>query len=173
MAANSPMSPKIFKLHHPVEGSISNLSKMVPPPDYGPMLLLQKSSHPYFLPLVECTVICLPHRFGKLREEEFGLLHTDWQLAFCTTQFWGIITPIICIIIVVGNLRQWGQLPNPCDICDWRFHWRLEWFHWEANRGSPMCASRRSRWRIRGERYWPIDSIGFQQSWRHSRCHWK
>jgi len=41
------------------------------------MLLLQEPSHPYFLPVVERTIVGLPHLFGKLRHGEFGLLQAD------------------------------------------------------------------------------------------------
>jgi hypothetical protein len=42
------------------------LFQIVLPPDNRPMLLLQRPCHPYFLPLVECTLLGLPHPFGKL-----------------------------------------------------------------------------------------------------------
>ena len=60
-----------------VHGSISHLFRTVLSPDNGPMLLLQKPSHPYFLPVVEGTKVGLPHHFGKLLQGEFCLLQAD------------------------------------------------------------------------------------------------
>ena len=54
--------------------------------DNGPMLPLETPSHPYFLPLVECTKVGLPHSFGKLLQGEFRLLQADWGFAFNPTQ---------------------------------------------------------------------------------------
>jgi len=85
------------------------------PPDNGPMLLRQKPSHPYFLPLVEFIKVGLRHPLGKLLQGEFVLLQADWWVAFSTAQVRGIITHIICIVIIVGNLQQWGYVDNPCD----------------------------------------------------------
>ena len=99
---------KICNQHLPAQGSIANLFQSVLPPDYGKMLFLKEPSHPYFLPLVERTIVGLPHPFGKLLQGEFGLLQADWQFAFCTAQVRRIIAPIISIIIVVEHLRQWG-----------------------------------------------------------------
>jgi len=48
------------------------------------MLLLEKPRHPYFLLLVECTVVGLPHPFGKLLQGELCLLQANWGFAFCT-----------------------------------------------------------------------------------------
>jgi len=70
------------------------------------MLFLEEPSHPYFLPLVERTMVGLPHPFGKLLEGEFGLLQADWGLTLCTAQVRRIVARIICITFVVGNLRQ-------------------------------------------------------------------
>jgi len=50
----------------PVLRSISKLFQTVLSRDNGPMLLLQKPSHPYVLPLVKWTKVGLPHPFGKL-----------------------------------------------------------------------------------------------------------
>jgi len=50
------------------------------------MLLLPKRSHPYFLPLVECTKVGLPHPFAKLLQGEFRLLKADWGFAFGPAQ---------------------------------------------------------------------------------------
>ena len=78
---------------------------MVLPPENGLMLILNPS-HPYFLPLAECTVVGLPHSVGKLLQQEFGLLEGDSQFAFSTARVQHIIDNLICIIIVVRNLQQ-------------------------------------------------------------------
>jgi len=70
----------------PVQGSVSKLFRMVLPLDNGLMLLLHIPSHPFFLPLVERTVVGLSHPFGKLLEGEFSLLQADWGFAHCTAQ---------------------------------------------------------------------------------------
>jgi len=136
------------------------------------MLLLQKPSHPYFVPLVECTVLDLPQPFGKLLQGEFSLLQADWQFAFCMAQVRRIVAFFICIIIVLGNLGHWRQVRNPGDMSVSLFRTRLESFRWEATRGSPTCAGSRSRLSSRAARCWPIDWMVFRQSWRHSRCTW-
>jgi len=155
--------------HLQMQGSISNLIQMVLPPDTGPMLLLQKPSYRYFLPLVEYTIVGLPYPFGKLLHREFHLLQADWGFAFCTAQVQQIVALIICIIIAVGHLRQWRQLYNHCDIWFPQFLRRLESFCWEANQGYSRCARKWFRWWIRARRYWPIDWMVFRRSWRHSR----
>jgi hypothetical protein len=50
------------------------------------MLLLEKRSHLYFLPLVEGTKVGLPHPFGKLLQGEFRLLQANWGFAFGPAQ---------------------------------------------------------------------------------------
>jgi len=137
------------------------------------MLFLEEPSHPYFLPLVERTIVGLPHPFGKLLQGEFGLLQADWGFTLCTAQVRRIVALIICIIFVVGNLRQWCQVRNPGDIWFPRLRRRQESFRWEANGRSPRCAGRRSRGRSRAGRCWPIDWIVSRRSWRHSRCTWR
>jgi len=117
------------------------------------MLFPKEPSHPYFLPLVERTIVGLPHPFGKLFQGvEFSLLRADWGFTLCTTQVRRIVALIICITFFIGNLRQWGHVHNPSDIC---FLWFRRWqesFRWEANGRSPRCAGRRSRWRSRAGR---------------------
>ena len=71
------MSPYNLNRRLTKQGIISNLFQTVLPRDNGPMLLLQKPSHPYFLPLVERTVVGLPQSFGKLLQGEFWLLQAD------------------------------------------------------------------------------------------------
>jgi len=73
-------------------------------PDNGPMLPLEKPSHPYFLPLVECTKVGLPHPFDKLLQGEFRLLQADWGFTFSPAQARRIIALIICIEFVIRNL---------------------------------------------------------------------
>ena len=124
-------------------------------------------------PLLTLTILGLPHRFGKLLQGAFGLLHADWGCTICTAQVQRIVALIICIILVVGNLRQWGQVRNPCDICFLWYRGRQESYHWEAIGRSPRCAGRRSRWRSRAGRCWPIDWIVSWRSWRHSQCTWR
>jgi len=50
------------------------------------MLFLEEPSHPYFLLLVERTIVGLPHSFGKLLQGEFGLFQADWGFTLCTAQ---------------------------------------------------------------------------------------
>jgi len=136
-----------------MQGSIPNLLQTIQPPDNGPMLLLQNLGHPFFLPLVKCTIVGLPHLFGKWIHGEFCLLQADWWFALCTAQVEGIISLVIWIIIVVGNHQQWGHMHNPCDICVLRFLCRLHSFCWEANWRSSSSGRRKSTWRIRARRY--------------------
>jgi len=77
---------KISDRRLPVQGSIPNFFQPVLPLDNGPMHLLEKPCHPYFLPLVECTVVGLPHSFGKLLQGELHLLQANWGFAFCAAQ---------------------------------------------------------------------------------------
>jgi len=163
----------ICDLRLPVQGSSPQLFQSVLPPDYGPMLFLEAPSHPYFLPLVENTIVGLPHPFGKLLQGEFCLLQADWGFTRCTAQVRRIVVLIICIKIVIGNLGQRGQVHYPCDSCFLRFRRRQEWFHWEADGRSRMCARRRCRWRSRAGRCWPMNWIVSRRSWRHSWCTWR
>jgi len=133
----------IGNCHLPVQGFISNLFQADLPPDYEPMLYLREPSHAYFLPLVERTIVGLPHSIGKLFQGEFSLLQADWWFAFCIAQVRRIVALIICIVIVVDHLRQGGQFCNVCNIWIAWFHWWLELFCWEANRGFTRCAGRR------------------------------
>jgi len=137
------------------------------------MLFLEEPSHPYFLPLVERAIVRLPHPFGKLLQGEFGLLQADWGFTLCTAQVQQIVALIICIIFVVGNLRQWWQVRHPCDICFPQLRRWQRSFRWEANGWSPRCPRRRSRWRSRAGRCWPIDWIVSRRSWRLSRFTWR
>jgi hypothetical protein len=75
-------------------------------PDNGQMLVLQRVSHPYFFPIVECTIVCLPHHVGKLSEGEFHMLQANVQLFISTAQVQPIVDLIFCVIIVVGYLQQ-------------------------------------------------------------------
>ena len=167
------MSPKICNRCLPVEESIPKLFQPVLFPDYGPMHFLEEPSHPYIVPLVERTIVSLPHPFGKLLQGEFGLLQADCGFTLCTALVWRIVTLIICIIIHVENLRQWGQVHNHCKICFPRFPRQQESFRWEANGRSPRCAGRRSWWRKRARRCWWVDWIVSRRSWRHSGCTWR
>jgi len=139
-------------------------------PDYGPMLFLEQPSLPSFLSLVECAIVGVSHPFGKLLQGELGLLQTDSRFTLCTAQDRRIVALIICILFVVGNPQQWGQVCNSCDICFPQFRRWKESFCWEANERSPRCSGRRSRWRSRAGRCWPIDWIVSRQSWRHCQC---
>jgi len=116
---------KICDRRHPVQGSISNMFELVLPPDNRPLLLLEKLCHPYFLPLVECTVVGLFHPFGKLHQGELRVLQANWGFAFCTAQVRQIVALISCIIFVVGYLQQCGQVGNPSDMSFLRFRWWL------------------------------------------------
>jgi len=134
------------------------------------MLLLQKPRHPYFLALVEYTVVALHHPFGKLLQCEFSLLQADWEFAFCTAEVPRIVALISCIILVVWHVWQWGQVRNPCDICFPWFCWRLESFHRKAYGLSSRCAGRRLRWMSQARRCWLIYWMISQVCWRYSRC---
>jgi hypothetical protein len=68
---------KICNRYLPVQGSISLLFQTVLSHDSGPIVLLEKPSHPYFLPLVECTKVWLPDPFGKLLQGEFHFLQAS------------------------------------------------------------------------------------------------
>jgi hypothetical protein len=85
-AAHSCKSSKNLQQPSPSAGvhlnAISNSSVL----GNRPMLLLEKLSHPYFLPLVECTKIGLPHPFGKLLQGEFRLHRADWGLPSAPSQ---------------------------------------------------------------------------------------
>jgi len=156
-AATSRKSPKkICNRHLPAQGSISLLFQTVLSRNNGPMLLLEKPSHPYFLPIVECTNVGLPHPFGKLLQGEFRLLQASWGFSFSPAQVRRIIALIICIEFVIRNLWQRGQVRNPCNICPARFRRRLKLFRWEADGGSPRCAWKLSVW-SRGGRGRPND----------------
>jgi len=77
---------KISDRHLPVLVSILNFFQSVLPLDNGPMHPLKKPRHPYFLPLVECTKVGLPHPVGKLLQGVLRLLQANWGFAFCTFQ---------------------------------------------------------------------------------------
>jgi hypothetical protein len=70
------------------------------------MLLLEKPRHPYFLPLVECTKVGLPHPFGKLLQGKLDFFQAIWGFAISIAQVRRIVTPIGSIILVVGHLWQ-------------------------------------------------------------------
>ena len=171
----SNVSKKICNRHLPVQGSICMLFQSVPPQDNGLMLFLEKPSHTSIFPLVAHTIVGLPNPFGQLLQGEIGLLQADCGFTLCTTQVRRIVALIICIIIVtciiiiVRNLWEYGQVCNPCDICLPQFHRQQESFRWQANGRSPMCTRRRSRWMSTAGRYWPINWIVSLQSWRHSQ----
>jgi hypothetical protein len=59
---------------------------MVLSQDKGPMLLLEKPSHPYFLQVLERTKVGLPHPFVKMLQGEFWLLLADSGFAFSAAQ---------------------------------------------------------------------------------------
>ena len=164
---------KICDRRLPAQGSISSWFQSVLPRDDGPMLLLKKALHPYLLPLVECTLIGLPHPFGKLLQRELCLLQANWGFAFSTALVRQIVALISCITFVVGHLRQQGRIHNPCDIWFPRFRWRLEWFCEEAYWVSPRSAGSRLRWRSRAGSCWLIEWMNSQRSGRHSRCTWR
>jgi hypothetical protein len=50
------------------------------------MLLVEIPCRPYFFPLVECTIVGLAHRFGKLLQGELRLYRANWGFAFTTAQ---------------------------------------------------------------------------------------
>jgi len=77
---------KINNRRLPMQGSLSTLCQTVLSQDNGPMLLLETPSHPYFLPLVECSKVGLPHPCGKLLQGELRCLQADWGFAFGTVK---------------------------------------------------------------------------------------
>jgi len=96
-AATFRKSPKNLQLPSPNAGfhlaAVSNCFF----PGYWTNASSREPSHPYFLPLVQCTKVGLPHPFGKLLQAEIRLLQADWGLAFSPTQVRRIIALIICI----------------------------------------------------------------------------
>jgi len=132
------------------------------------MLLFQIPSHPYYLPLVERSVVSQPHPFPKLFQGELGLLHADWKVALCTAQVLRIMAWIISIIVIIEYLQWWRQVCNPCNIGFLQMHRQLESFSLEAHLVTPRC----NRWRLRckirplqrGLIYW----IVFWWLWMHS-----
>jgi len=137
------------------------------------MLFLEKSSHPYFLPLAEQTILGLPHPFGKLLQAELGMLHAVFRFALCTAHVWRIVSLIIWIITCKRNLWLWGHIRNPYDICSQQFHRLQESCRLQTTGRTPRCTQRWSRWRSRAGRYWPIDWIVSWLSCRNSRCTWR
>ena len=77
---------KICNRHLPVQGSIPLLFQIVLSRDNAPMLLLEKPSHPYFLPLVACTKVGLRNPLAKWLRGEFRLLRAECGLAFSPAQ---------------------------------------------------------------------------------------
>jgi len=150
----------------PDQGSISKLFQTFLSPENGPMLLLQKPSYPYFLPLVEGTKFGLPHPFGKLLQGVFRMFQADWGFAFETAKVRQIVALICCIIFIIGNLRQWGQSGDSCNICHAQFCSQLKLFCWEANGGSLRCAGKLS-WCSGGWSGWPKIRIVSRRCWRH------
>jgi len=76
-------------------------------------VFLQKPNHPYYLPVVDHTDVGLPHIFDILLQGELGLLRADWRFAFSPSHIQWIFTVIMCLIFVVGQLRQSGLVSNP------------------------------------------------------------
>jgi hypothetical protein len=136
------------------------------------MLLLKKPSHPYFVPLVAHTKVGLLHPFGKLLQGEFPLFYAVWGFAFGRTPVQRIVALIFCIVLVIRNHLQWGQISNPGNICPARFRSRLKSFRWETNGGSTRCA-RIGSWSSGSGRGRPNDWNVSRKSWRHSRCSWR
>jgi hypothetical protein len=61
-----PMQRSIWKIFHSVLPSYNGL-----------LLFLAEPSHPYFLPLVESTLVDLPHQCGTLLQGKFSFLQAD------------------------------------------------------------------------------------------------
>jgi hypothetical protein len=78
-----------------VQGLVSTRFQTVLVPDIGLILFLDKHSHPYIIPLVENSIVCLPHPCGILLQVEFGLHEADRGFTLCTTQVQQIVTLII------------------------------------------------------------------------------
>jgi hypothetical protein len=162
--------PKLCNRRLPGEGFISQLFQMVLSRDTGLMHLLEKLSHPYILPLVEHPNVGLPHSIGKLIQGDFWLLQADWGFTFSPAQVKQMITLIICIEFVRGNLSLPSEIGNPrCYIC---FGQCCSWpklFGWEANVTSPRFAGNFSIW-SRGGTCQPIDWNLSIRCLRHARC---
>jgi len=156
----------------PRQGSISQLFQTVLSLYNGPMLLLQKPSLPYFLPLAESTKVGLPHPFGKLREGEFHMFQADSGFAFGPTQVWRISTPIICIVFVIRNIWCWRKICNPCNICPPQVCSQLKLFHWVASGESHRCTKKFS-WCSSRQGCQPNDWNVLRGCWWHLSCAWK
>jgi len=76
-------------------------------------------------------------------------------------------------MILVGNLWQWGQVQNPCNMTFLQFLCQLDTFRSETKRGSPRFNGWRSSWISWAGRCCSIDWIVSQQFWRHSQCTWR
>jgi hypothetical protein len=92
---------KICNRHLAAQRSISQLFHTVLSQDNRSMLLLEKPSHRYFLPLVEDTKVGLPHPFGKLLQGEFRFLQASVSCSFSPAQVRRIIALTICIKFVI------------------------------------------------------------------------
>jgi hypothetical protein len=78
------------------------------------------------------------------------LLHADWEFALCAARGQRIVSCIISIINILGNLQQCGQVCNSFNIC---FPWVPRWqelFHYEANGGCPRYAISKKYFRLVG-----------------------
>jgi hypothetical protein len=73
------------------------------------MHFLHNLSHPYVLPLVECTVIGLTQSFSTLLQGEFNFLQAVWGFPFFTIHVQSVIPLFKYIIVVVRNLSQLEQ----------------------------------------------------------------
>jgi hypothetical protein len=163
---------KICNRCRPAQGSISQLVQIVLSQNNRPMLLLEKPSHPYILPLVDGTNVGLPHPFDKLLQGEFRSLQANRGFAFSPAQVRQILALSICIEFVIRNIWQWGQIPNHCHICPARFRCWLKSFCWEANGRTPRCTGNLSVWSREGQCQ-PIDWMVSSRYWRHSRYAWR
>jgi hypothetical protein len=123
-----------------VQVFISKLFQIVLPLDDAPKLCLQKPSHKYFLPLVEHTVVGLPHSIRKLFIAEFNYLETVWG----TSHVQSIIVLIIGIILIIAILYTVSPVGHPCDISVGQFHCRPNSYLLEGNGGSSMFTHKSS-----------------------------
>jgi hypothetical protein len=73
------------------------------------MIVLVEPNHPHLLPLVEHSIVGLPHHFGKLLQGGFSFLQADSGFTLCTAQVRQIVTLNICVIFVIGISGNGGN----------------------------------------------------------------
>jgi len=105
-------------------------------------------------------------------QKEFCLFQADWGIVFGHAKVRRNVTLIICIVFVLGNLWQRGQIGNPGNICRVWFRSCLKSFRWEANGRSTRC-TRMLSWSRGSGRDLPNDWIVSRQFCRDLTCTWR